>query len=200
MSDHKIIFDTVRPWLDNKGFTSERIAALDDAIYNAMGISTIVVTAPEPAPIKLDWRLGPAGEKLIHSFEDCKLEAYPDPGSKDGHPWAIGWGSTGPGIGPGVVWTQAECDARFARDVIRFVADVVKAIGSAPTTQNQFDALVSFHYNTGAIGKATLTKKHVAGDYAGAQAEFGKWVYNDGKVMRGLTRRRAAEAALYGTP
>ena len=30
-----------------------------------------------------------------------------------------------------------------------------------------------------------------------AAAEFGKWINNDGRPMRGLIRRRAAEAALY---
>lgn len=30
--DNKIIFDTVRPWLDSAGFTNERIAALDGAL------------------------------------------------------------------------------------------------------------------------------------------------------------------------
>ena len=74
-----------------------------------------------------------------------------------------------------------------------------KALGDAPTTQHQFDALVSFHYNTGAIATATLTKKHKAGDFDGAKAEFGRWIKNDGKVMKGLIRRRNAEAELYGT-
>jgi GH24 family phage-related lysozyme (muramidase) len=45
-----------------------------------------------------------------------------------------------------------------------------------------------------------LTKKHIAGDFAGAKAEFGRWNKNAGKVMRGLTRRREAEAALYAKP
>jgi lysozyme len=39
---------------------------------------------------------------------------------------------------------------------------------------------------------------HKAGDYAGAKAQFARWDKNDGKVMKGLARRRAAEAALYG--
>ncbi|KPH62326.1 lysozyme [Novosphingobium sp. ST904] len=148
--------------------------------------------------------LGPKGKALIHKWEGCakkradgRFEAYPDPGSKDGKPWTIGWGSTGPDIAKGTVWTQAQCDARFEREIVRYVNEVAKAIGSAPTTPNQFDALVSFHYNTGAIFKATLTKLHVAGKHAGAAAEFGKWINNDGKPLEGLRRRRADEAALY---
>lgn len=32
MTDNRIVFETVRPWLDAKGFTPERIAALDAAL------------------------------------------------------------------------------------------------------------------------------------------------------------------------
>ncbi|GAA0284899.1 hypothetical protein GCM10009127_28190 [Alteraurantiacibacter aestuarii] len=148
-------------------------------------------------------RIGPAGTELIRQFEGCArrradglIEAYPDPGT-GGDPWTIGWGATGPGIGPGTVWTRAECDARLDADLARYGAEVAFAIGDAPTTQLQFDALVSFHYNTGAIGKATLTRKHVAGDHAGAAREFDRWCYAGGRVMKGLVRRREAESALY---
>ena len=147
--------------------------------------------------------LGKAGEALIKQFEGCakkrpdgKFEAYPDPGT-GGDPWTIGWGSTGKDIRKGLVWTQAECDARFAKHIQSFVADVNTALEGAKTTQNQFDALVSFHYNTGAVFKATLTKLHKAGKYDLAAAEFGKWVNAGGKRMNGLVRRRAAEAELY---
>jgi GH24 family phage-related lysozyme (muramidase) len=140
---------------------------------------------------------------LVRRFEGCArrradglVEAYPDPGT-GGAPWTIGWGATGPGIGPGAAWTPAQCDARLAADLARHAAEVAQAIGGAPTTQAQFDALVSFHYNTGAIGRATLTRRHVAGDHAGAAREFGRWVRAGGRVMAGLVRRRAAEAALY---
>jgi GH24 family phage-related lysozyme (muramidase) len=147
--------------------------------------------------------IGNAGRELIKRFEGCAkkradglVEAYPDPGT-GGEPWTIGWGATGADIGSGSVWTQAQCDARLDSDLERYAAEVAKAIGDAPTTPNQFDAMVSFHYNTGAIGRATLTRKHVAGDYAGAAREFDRWVYAGGRVMKGLVRRRAAEAALY---
>jgi GH24 family phage-related lysozyme (muramidase) len=40
-------------------------------------------------------------------------------------------------------------------------------------------------------------KKHLAGDYAGAAAQFVRWNKAGGKVLAGLTQRRAAEAALY---
>jgi len=145
------------------------------------------------------------GQVLIRDFEGCakklpdgRYTAYPDPGSADGKPWTIGYGSTGPDIVHGTVWTRTQCEDRFANRLQAYADEVSAAIGAAATTQNQFDALVSFHYNTGKIGSATLTKRHIAGDHAGAVREFGKWIKNDGEVMAGLVRRRAAEAALYG--
>ena len=166
-------------------------------------------TAPCPVPlpppsVPVD-TVGPAGLALIKRFEGCakrqadgRFAAYPDPGT-GGAPWTIGWGATGPGIAPGTVWTQAECDARLERDLARFAREVRAALAEAPTTRPQFDALVSFHYNTGAIRKATLTKLHKAGGHAAAAREFGKWVNAGGRVLPGLVRRRAEEAALYAS-
>ena len=147
--------------------------------------------------------IGPAGIALIKQFEGCarkrrdrQFEAYPDPGT-GGAPWTIGWGATGPGIAPGTVWSQAECDARLEQDLVRFARAVARALNGAPSTPGQFDALVSFHYNTGAIAKATLTRLHVAGRYGEAAGEFARWVHAGGNRLPGLVRRRAAEAALY---
>ena len=159
---------------------------------------------PPHAPGPDHYALAAPGRTLIMGFETCaralgggRFAAYPDPGT-GAAPWTIGWGSTGPDIHPGLIWTQAQCDARFDVDMPRYAAEVAHAISAAPTTQNQFDAMVSFHYNTGAIARATLTQRHIAGDYAGAQAGFANWVKSGGVVMAGLVRRRAAEAALYG--
>jgi lysozyme len=194
--NRKPVFDAVRIMID-RAFRPAEVTALDSAIDVALGL------APPPPPDRRT--LGPAGAELIKRWESCgrlrgdgRFEAYPDPGSSDGKPWTIGWGSTGPDIASATVWTRAECDARFDHDAARYAAEVARAIGEAATTQPQFDALVSFHYNTGRIARASLTRKHCAGDFAGAQAEFAKWIYNDGKVLRGLVRRRDEEAALYG--
>ncbi|WP_313434039.1 lysozyme [Novosphingobium sp.] len=195
----KPIFDEVRLLL-GRGFTTAEVAALDHAIDKALGdVTAPVFTAPLLS-------LGAAGQALIRKWEGCArrrpdgmIEAYPDPGSRDGTPWTIGWGSTGPDVGPGTVWSQAQCDARFDAALVRYAQEVIAALGDTETSQGQFDALVSFHYNTGAIAKATLTKLHRQGRHAEAAAQFGKWIYNDGKVMEGLKRRRAEEAALYAT-
>lgn len=190
----KPVFDTVRAFL-GRGFTAGEVRQLDAAIDAGLGI------APQLVPAM---RTSPAGIAVMHKWEGCekrctdgRFEAYPDPGSADGKPWTIGWGSTGPDIKPGTVWSQAQCDARFAADLQAYERAVLAAIGDAPTTQNQFDALVSFHYNTGAIATSQLGKLHKAGKYADAAAEFGKWIYNNHKPMDGLRNRRADEAALY---
>ena len=71
-----------------------------------------------------------------------------------------------------------------------------------PLNPNQFGALTSFTYNLGAgnLRSSTLLRKLNAGDYAGAAAEFARWNKAGGKVLKGLTRRRAAERALFEKP
>jgi GH24 family phage-related lysozyme (muramidase) len=144
--------------------------------------------------------ISPTGIALIKGFESCDLHAYPDPGT-GGDPWTIGWGTTryanGKPVRPGDTVTQAEADALLNNDLVRFERQVTRAIGNAPTSQNQFDALVSFDYNTGELLSSTLLRLHNAGDYAGAAREFGRWVHSDGKVLPGLIHRRAEEANLY---
>lgn len=144
---------------------------------------------------------------IIQQFEGCakkqadgSFAAYPDPGT-GGDPWTIGWGSTGADIKQGVVWSQQQCDDRFSEHLASFAAGVSTAIGSAKTTQHQFDAMTSFAYNVGLtnLQNSTLLKMHKAGDYAGAAGQFARWNKAAGKVMAGLTKRRAAEAQLYAS-
>jgi lysozyme len=66
-------------------------------------------------------------------------------------------------------------------------------------TQNQFDALVSFDFNTGALHRSTLLKLLNAGDKARAANEFLKWTRAAGRVLAGLTRRREEERKLFLT-
>jgi len=140
----------------------------------------------------------PLATKLVQQFEGCKLAAYPDPGT-GGDPWTIGWGSTGPDIRKGTVWTQEQADARFAEHLDHFGQGVAALVKTAPTTAGQFAALVSFAYNCGlgSLKTSTLLRMHLEGDYAGAVGQFARWNRAGGKVLPGLTRRRAAEAKLY---
>lgn len=139
-------------------------------------------------------------------YEGCDLTAYPDPGSKDGHPWTIGFGHTGPEVRKGLVWTQEKADATFVVDCGAFERDVLSLV-KVPVTQGQFDALVLFALNCGSdidkdsvaegLGDSTLLRLLNEGDYDGAKKEFAKWIKNDGKVMLGLKRRRRSEVGLW---
>lgn len=149
--------------------------------------------------------LGAKGEALIKKWEGYakdigadRVEAYPDPAT-GGKPWTIGWGSTGPDINKGTIWTKAQAQARFSQHAKEFSGGVANALGDAVTTQDQFDAMVSLAYNIGLgnFTSSTLLKKHKAGDYVGAAQEFGRWDKAAGKVLAGLTKRRAEEAKLY---
>lgn len=196
----KPVFDTVRQIL-GRGFRRREVAALDSALDQTQNGAENLPQGGGPSGPCLS--ISERGIALIKQFEGCArlrrdglVEAYPDPAS-GGEPWTIGWGATGKGIGPGTVWTRAQCDTRLERDLQRYADDVVAALDGAAVSQNQFDALVSFHYNTGAIRRATLTRKHRAGDFTGAVREFARWNKAAGRVMKGLTRRRSAEARLY---
>ena len=209
----KSAFDAARRVDDDGALDADDIEKIHAAL-DAMGVpdSRFAPDAPSEQEQPLSpTNTGKAGKALIKAFEGCarkrddgKIEAYPDPGT-GGEPWTIGWGSTGADpfnggrIRQGTVWTQAQADEHFERHLVQYEQDVIRALGSAihTTSQAQFDALVSFHYNTGAIGRATLTRKHKAGDFAGAAREFDRWTYAAGRVMKGLARRRAAERSLY---
>lgn len=182
----KIVFDAAKA-LGAKFDDAADVALFDRAIDEALRLAQAAQPAPRPSQ-GLGRRVSKAGVDLIHSFETCKLEAYPDPGSRDGHPWTIGWGSTGPGIAKGVKWTQAQADARFSADLAKFEDGVTRLLAGAPTTQGQFDALVSLAYNIGldedadtiaeGLGDSSLLRLHKAGEYAAAAKAFASWRFN----------------------
>lgn len=153
-------------------------------------------------------RCNAAGLKIIKSSEGLELQAYICPA---GVP-TIGRGSTlwfdNKPVRLGQTCTVEQADKLFERDLARFETDVSELI-TAPTSDNQFSALVSFAHNCGSdrdgdgiaegLGDSTLLRKHNAGDYQGAKQEFARWVKDDkGKALPGLVKRRALEAELYG--
>ncbi|WP_228243037.1 lysozyme [Porphyrobacter sp. GA68] len=197
----KIVFDAVRRML-GRGFRPNEVVALDRALTAATRADESRCQ-DESRPSACPAVIGEAGTALIKRFEGCArrrsdgfYDAYPDPGT-GAAPWTIGWGATGAGIEQGTVWSQEQCDARLTADLARYAAEVARALEEAATTPAQFDALVSFHYNTGAIGRATLTRLHREGDYEGAAKEFARWKRAGGRVLPGLVKRRDAEASLY---
>lgn len=138
-----------------------------------------------------------AGIDLIKSFEKCRLSSYPDPATGD-EPWTIGWGATGPDIDAGMVWTQAEADARLVAD-LKDVSDAVSRAIIDGLNDNQFSAIVSLVYNIGISKFRTSTMLALIhkGDLDGAANEFPKWDRAAGQANAGLLRRRLAEQRLF---
>jgi lysozyme len=137
------------------------------------------------------------GVDLIKSFEGVRLKAYPDPGT-GGAPWTIGYGSTGPDVKRGMVITQSQAEVMLKHDLKKF-ENFVNSHVHVELTQGQFDALVSFAYNCGPgnLQNSTLLRDVNAGRFEAAANEFAKWNRAAGRVLPGLTRRRAAEAELF---
>lgn len=142
--------------------------------------------------------IGEAGLALIQRFEGCRLTAY-KPVSTEVC-WTIGWGHYGPDVQEGQVITQAEADALLVRDC-QSAADAVDASTNVPLTKqlnsNQRDALISFTYNCGSGCLRTLCAGRTLPQIRDAMALYNK---SGGRVLAGLTRRRAAEQALWDTP
>lgn len=96
--------------------------------------------------------------------------------------------------------SEEQADELLRNDLIQFEKGL-SAMVKVPINQNQFDALIDFVYNLGLgnLKKSTLLAKLNSGDYSGAQAEFIRWNKAKGQVLAGLTRRRQAEADLFGS-
>lgn len=146
-----------------------------------------------------------ARDQLIKPFEglarkraDGLVQAYPDPGT-GGRPWTIGWGATGPGIVEGTVWTMKQCEDALDYHIQYFAQGLVKLspeIKDEP--DRRFAAVLSWVYNCG-LGNyriSTFKKRIDAKNWDGAAEECMKWNKAAGRVLPGLTRRRAAEAVL----
>ena len=91
--------------------------------------------------------------------------------------------------------TEGGAEALLRHD-LEWVESTINKNVKVPLNQNQYDALASFIYNVGAgaFRKSTLLRLLNQGDYTGAAGQFQRWNKAGGKVLRGLTRRRQAEA------
>lgn len=134
------------------------------------------------------------GIELIKKFEDFRSEAYKCPAGV----WTIGYGHTG-GVKPGDRVTETEAEG-FLRKDIESSEKIVSTLVKRPLNQNQFDALVSFVYNTGSgnfAGSTLLRKINKNPLDVSIKEEFQKWVYAKGKRLEGLVKRRLEECELY---
>lgn len=151
-------------------------------------------------------QLSKKGLELIKEFEAFRAIAYKDTGGV----LTIGYGHalsprelrTGRLNETGVVWrnglTRQQIDDLLKVDSLQAV-DAINDLVSYPITQNQFDALVSFVFNIGRgqFKISTLLKKLNQGNYAAIPKEMRKWVYDNGKKIKGLANRREKEIKLF---
>ncbi|WP_157014907.1 lysozyme [Mesorhizobium xinjiangense] len=110
--------------------------------------------------------------------------------------WTVGIGHTASAGPPDPATKRGEYSMDeimdiFARDIATFEARVRNAF-SVPLTQRQFDAAVSFDFNTGGIDRATWVQKFNAGDVAGARKAFMNW-----SKPKEIIGRRKKERALF---
>jgi lysozyme len=143
---------------------------------------------------------------ILKSYDDANDHIIPKGGQAQGT-LTIGYGHTSaagpPKVYAGQTITKQQADSILASDLGKVEADVNRLV-KVPLTQNQFDALVSFHFNTGALGKSSLLIALNKRNYDLAANRF--MVYTNGRIggklvpMAGLTRRRTEEKALFLAP
>lgn len=109
--------------------------------------------------------------------------------------WTIGLGHTAAAGDPkpvaGMRITLVQAISLFRRDVAKYVQDVLRVI-KVPLSQHQLDALVSFHYNTGGIARAALTRHINSGDDTKIREGFRGWL-----TPRSIEGRRMSEYRQY---
>ena len=88
--------------------------------------------------------------------------------------------------------TLEHCLRIYAWALERYAADVREAFRGRKLTEAQFAAALSFHYNTGAIGRASWVRKWLAGDMSGAKRAFMSW-----RKPPEIVGRRRAERDLF---
>lgn len=144
-------------------------------------------------------KTSPAGLAMIEKYEGKRNHSYADPIS-GGDPWTCGIGCTGPDVGPGTYWTDAEVDQKFAERMARQYEPAVNTLcAGVPTTQGQFDALASLAFNigSGAEGHSSVIALHRAGKYDEAADAFMRYDHAGGREIDALAARRAAEGQMY---
>lgn len=144
--------------------------------------------------------LAPA-TKIIKEFEGCRLVAYLCPAGV----WTVGWGLTqidGRPVRQGDTVTQTQADAMLRNEIEHVAAGVLKALQVASGwTGDRVAALTSFAFNVGlgALQESTLRARLLDREDPNTviREELPRWNKAGGKPLDGLTRRRAAEVALF---
>ena len=147
------------------------------------------------------------GRKLIESFEGLILQSYDDyndhivsQGDTVHGTLTIGYGHTDaagpPSISLGQTITKEEADNILATDLAKVEREVSELV-HVSLNQNQFDALVSFHFNTGALGHSSTLQLLNQSNYTEAADHLLLYNKASGRVLAGLVRRRQAEKDLF---
>lgn len=132
----------------------------------------------------------------IKRWEGLRLRAYQDTGDV----WTIGYGHTKTAK-PGMTITEPEAERLLMQDV-GWAQEAVSELVDVPLSQHQYDAMVDFMFNIGEeqFGESTLLKRLDASDYDAVPDELRRWVYDNGKYIKGLANRREATIALWKHP
>lgn len=153
-----------------------------------------------------------ARKTLIEDFEGLILQAYDDANDrvvKAGQyvhgTLTIGYGHTDaagpPKVYIGQVITKEQAD-QILSDDLKAVENEVKKLVKVRLNSYQFDALTSFQFNTGWLGHkhCSLIEALNAGKYDLADKDFMLYDRAQGKVLKGLSRRRQAEKDWFHRP
>lgn len=110
--------------------------------------------------------------------------------------WTIGIGHTKSAGAPDPMTIKSDLPLKdvmeiFARDIAKYEKRVTKAF-KRKLTQSQFDAAVSFDFNTGGIHRASWVKLFNSGNDQSARRAFMKW-----RKPREIIPRRQAECDLF---
>jgi len=139
--------------------------------------------------------------QFIKRWEGLELEAYKDAVGV----WTIGYGTTrvnGEPVRQGDKISAQLADELLAADLMQRHQKLVELIPAAKNYgANQTAALLSWAYNVGmgAVEESTLRRRINSGEGAGVVVaeELPRWNKGDGKVLQGLSNRRAAEVQLF---
>ena len=132
----------------------------------------------------------------IKEFEGCRLEAYQDAAGV----WTIGYGHT-KDVKKGDKITQWYADDLLQQDIHEAERQVL-ALGVCET-QGQLDALTDFVFNLGFLKLKISTLLEVIRAKMPAEVicrQFTRWVYADGKRLKGLVIRRNWEKKRFFAP
>jgi len=137
-------------------------------------------------------RMSQAGLIALEAEEGVVLKAYRCPAGK----WTIGAGLTAASgvVKPkaGMVITKAEASQLLSKALAKNYEPAVAR--QMPTAKShEFDAGTGFHFNTGAINRASWVPSWRKRDWRAVEPAFKAWRKGGGRVLPGLVKRRERE-------